>query len=328
MKRLNIILALGLGLFIVILLIINYRYPLYTPKVGPWSVGFQYSDTILESDSISPLNIITYRYVDSIAKRKVHYVADPFFVHSKNLFYLFVEEKGDDNANIALFISKDGKNYDYKGVVLDEDFHLSYPQVFQYKNDFYMLPETKGANNVILYKAVKFPFSWVISDTLVHNKSLKDPSILISKNRNLIVTADDDLHQVIFEADSLHGEWKVLKSYEKWGNETRPGGRFFEVDGDWYLPVQNRSLGYGTGISIYKLQNTEEVKFIKNKHLFLSPKKTIPWFNRGMHHLDIQKVGNKTYMVYDGDHNPTWEKEFQYKRSLKLMLTDIYNWFK
>src|SRR5690606_5950809 len=128
-------------------------------------------------------------------------------IREKDTFYLFVEIKGEGNADIALLTSSNGLDYSYKGIVLDEVFHLSYPQVFKLKDEFYMLPETAGSNNILLYKAEIFPYNWKVIDTLLKDIELKDPSLLLSEELNLIVGVDDNLKQYIFTADSLKGKW-------------------------------------------------------------------------------------------------------------------------
>ena len=67
--------------------------------------------------------------------------------------------------------------------------HISYPQVFFYNNDYYMLPETKRSNNLLLYKSDSFPYKWSISDTLMKNIRVKDPTIMIGENHHVILLA-------------------------------------------------------------------------------------------------------------------------------------------
>ncbi|MGI0107844.1 glucosamine inositolphosphorylceramide transferase family protein [Salinimicrobium sp. WS361] len=306
----------------------NYRYPFMVAPGGNWSVGYQTASQI-SGLKIIPLNIITHQQVNSSTTEEISYIADPFFIRDEGTFYLFTEIKGKDNANIALFTSEDGVDYSYNGIVLDETFHLSYPQVFRHEEDFYMLPETKGANQVLLYKAEKFPYSWKVEDTLIKDRALKDASILLSDDLNLIVTVDDKLKQIMFTADSLTGKWKEVKEFEpRWGNESRPGGRFVSVDEVWYLPLQNHSEGYGTGISLYKLLITSEAyKFELADKLLLKPQEEIKWFGRGMHHLDAQQMPEGGYyMVYDGNIITGEDKELQYKRAVKWNLVDLYNY--
>ncbi|MCC8358540.1 glucosamine inositolphosphorylceramide transferase family protein [Salinimicrobium sediminilitoris] len=327
-KRIIIVLSIFFFTGIIILLVFNARYPFFNPSVGNWSVGYHHADQVLPEVNVSKGNIITYEYIKSITSKKTEYIADPFFIKEKDTFYLFVELKGEGNANIALLTSADGEKYVYKGIILDEEFHLSYPQVFRYNGEFYLLPETIGAKGLILYKAEKFPFTWKPVDTLVSNKHLKDPSLLLSEDLNMIVAVDDELKQYMFVADSLNGVWREAENYKpRWGNETRPGGRFFKLEGEWYLPVQNASKGYGTGISLYKVYNQKTLELRPAKKLYLGPQNEIQWFNRGMHHLDIQDIDGGFYMVYDGDRN-FGEEEFQYKRTIKLNLIDLYNYFR
>jgi hypothetical protein len=311
-------------LFLISIVIINYRYPFITQHVGRWSVGFHQSAKIFSALSVNSQQLITYSDMDSILKTRNNYIADPFFIKENGIYYLFVELKGNKDADIALFTSENGESYNYKGIVLDESFHLSYPQVFKHENIYYMLPETSQSNKVLLYKALKFPYNWVIADTLLKNIRLKDPSILLSSQRNLIVGVDDHSRQLMFEADSLSGDWKEILNYkQRKGNETRPAGRFFEYGGDWYLPIQDRSLGYGSGVSIYKLVWKESVELVKFNSRYLHEQPGIKWFNRGMHHIDIQKDSNLYYMVYDGDRNTNGKYHFQVKRSLKFSLFDL-----
>ncbi len=315
---------------ILILIIFNYRYPFISPNGGPWSVGFTASSNIFPAVKVNMENIITHKYIDSLIPEAIDYIADPFYIKEGGVFYIFVELKGEGNADIALLTSTDGENYRYNGIVLDEDFHLSYPQVFKHQEEFYMIPETSGSNQVLLYRAENFPYGWRISDTLIKNRSLKDPSLLISEDLNLIVAVDDDLKQYMFTADSLNGNWMEAKNYEqRWGNETRPGGRFFKVDNIWYLPLQNRTMGYGTGISIYKLEiENDRLELGLAEKMYLGSQQEIEWFNRGMHHLDIQKNGDEYYMVYDGNRKLNGDNSFQYKQTIKFNLIDTYNYFK
>jgi len=330
MKKLAGIFVIFIGIGVIILLIFNYRYPFINPSVGNWSVGYRSTNNPLGKENLNSENVISYEYIDSIVPEEIDYIADPFFIKEKDTIYLFVELKGQGNANIALLTSIDGNKYKYDAVILDEPFHLSYPQVFKHQGRFYMLPETKGSNHLLLYEANNFPYNWAVVDTLLKNIGIKDPSLLLSEDLNLIVGVDDNLKQYMFVADSLHGTWAEAPNYkQRWGNETRPGGRFISIDEEWYLPLQNRSMGYGTGISLFKLINSNGALHLEKTHpLYLGPQKDIEWFNRGMHHLDIQPIENGYYMVYDGDKNLNNEKVFQYKRTIKFNLLDIYNLFR
>src|SRR5690606_31614732 len=111
------------------------------------------------------------------------------------------------------------------------DFHLSFPQVFKYKGEFYMLPETKQAGHLLLYKAENFPFNWKINDTLIKNVAIQDPAILISDSIYLISGRTENLTQYVFTSDSLNGKWIIDERFTlRKGDETRAAGNFFNID--------------------------------------------------------------------------------------------------
>jgi len=317
-----------LSCFLISVSYINFKYPFVNKEVGKWSVGYGFLEEPFNDLYIDPENIISYASVDSLIGSTGNYIADPFFIFNNDQYFLFTELKGDKDADIALFTSLDGKNFIYDDIVLDEPFHLSYPQVFKYRKEFYMLPEAKQSGNLLLYKSDHFPYSWKVVDTLMKNVKLKDATILLSDEINLIVAVDDHMNQLFFTADSLQGNWRESTKYiPKKGNETRPGGRFFKYENEWYLPVQDRSKGYGSGISLFKLNYSEEclnLEIIENR--YLHEMDTIAWFNRGMHHLDIQQVNDTYFTVYDGDRNSNGKNIFQFTRTLKFIYSDIYNY--
>lgn len=313
----------------VILIVLNFRYPFLIQKNGNWSVGFQKIKSPIEKIHPHSNQILTFESHNLNTEKKVKFLADPFFISFNNLHYIFFEEQAEGNANIAYYVSRDRKNYKYGGVVLDEDFHLSFPQVFRYKDEMFLLPEARGSKHLILYKATIFPKEWEIADTLIYNFNLKDPAILLSDDFNIITASDDNLKQYVFKADSLRDKWIKADEFEsRIGDETRAGGNFFQYEGEWYVPFQNNSRGYGTGLSLYRL-NYIPNKFLKFKRevdFQLYPQNKIEWFNRGMHHLNITKNGDKYFAVYDGDRK-TGKYKWAWKASLKYNYYDLIRFF-
>lgn len=310
------------------LVVINFRTPFFTKQGGPWSIGYGISDNFPSKINPKKNNIYSINSLKEIDSSSI-FLADPFFIHENDTTYLFYEhaiKKG--NANISLMLSTDGINFNNKGIVLDEKFHLSYPYVFKHNNGFYMVPETKQARNILLYKAKNFPYDWEIIDTLIHNKQLKDPTIYLSDSLNILVASDDNLNMYMFNADSLRGNWKLNnKPIVLIGTEARPAGRFIEYGESLLLPVQNCSEGYGTGVSLYNLNFSKNTyKIEKYKSFFLRGNEKIKEFNKGMHHLDIQKIGNAYYFVYDGNSFDKKKYIFNWKGPLKWNFLDFKNW--
>lgn len=313
-----------------ILIICHIRVPFFKQDGGPWSVGFGYTNTFPNEINVKANPIFKLedlkKYDDS-----TRFLADPFFLKVKDTFYLFVEhQKLKGGASIALLTSTDGLHYSPKGTVIKEKFHLSYPQVFQYKNEFYMLPESQQSHQVLLYKALKFPYQWAICDTLIKNIQLKDPSIYLSDTLNILVASDKKQTMHLYQADSLFADWKLhTQPNVLFGSESRPGGRITVHNNRLILPVQNCSNSYGFGLSLYEMAFKKGHYTIKRiKPFFLKKQDDIPEFNAGMHQFDIQKIDGKYYYVYDGNRLKSNKKIFNFKASIITNLRDFRNWLK
>jgi len=313
-------------------LFINYRTPFFTPKSGGWSIGYKFLDSIPKKLDVENGNIFSLERMKKIIPNTI-LIADPFFIKERDSIYLFFEhqEKGE-NANIGLMKSHDGINFEYDRIVLDEKFHLSYPNVFKHKDEFFMLPETKRAHNILLYKAHDFPYDWRIYDTLIKNENLKDPSIFLSDSLNFLVASDDFYSLYLFKSDSLDGKWEKHKKRGLMltGTEARPAGRIFiNQNQNFILPVQNCSRGYGYGFSLYELNfnknDSYDIRLFKK--YFLKANKNIDEFAGGMHHLDFQRIDDKYYITYDGYSIIEDEFVFNWKFPLKMSYYDSKNYF-
>jgi len=309
--------------------IANHRYSFFTIKGDGWSIGINtLRDSFEDESPVRNSLILDKEWLNAQTSESTKFLADPFFFIEDGIHYIFFEHQAKGNANIGLLKSNDGKTYQFEGDILDEDFHLSFPQVFKLDEDYFMLPESKQAGNVLLYKAENFPKKWKVFDTLIKNVHFKDPAILISDTIKLISVSDDNLKQTIYSSNSLFGPWvKCEKFKERYGDETRAGGNFFSLDGEWYLPLQKNNRGYGSGISIYKLTyNGNEIKLEEKIDSYLDKIDTIPWFNRGMHHLSVFPYKDQIKIVFDGDNkNPSDERAVNWKASLKYNFYDFKN---
>jgi hypothetical protein len=315
------------GIFM--MLLINNRTPFFQQDGGGWSIGYGESKEYPKSINVKENAIYS---IEKLKKQNdsTVFLADPFFVKEKGVFYLFFEhKKTKTNADVGLLTSIDGKNYKYSGTVLTQKFHLSYPQVFKYKSNFYMVPESKQANAVLLYKAYHFPYDWRVCDTLIANVQLKDPSIYVSDSLNIMVASDDKLNMYVYQADSLFGKWKLHKKpIAMIGTEARAGGRFFADEKGLILPIQNCTVGYGYGLSLYRFCFKDESYTTERvSPFFLKGNKEIKEFNAGMHQLDIQKLdANHYYYVYDGNRLNSDSKKMNIWGPLKWSYIDFKNW--
>ncbi|CAH2041889.1 unnamed protein product [Thlaspi arvense] len=82
-----------------------------------------------------------------------------------------------------------GVTWQHIGTALDEDWHLSYPYVFDYNGQIYMLPEGSAKGELRLYRALNFPLQWTL-EKVIMKKPLVDPSLINHNGKYWIFGSD------------------------------------------------------------------------------------------------------------------------------------------
>jgi hypothetical protein len=226
------------------------------------------------------------------------FVADPFMYREGSDWYMFFEVMNmqTDQGDIGLATSPDGLRWTYQQIVLDESFHLSYPYVFEWQGDYYMVPESYQANAVRLYKASDFPTRWTYVQTLIE-EGFVDSSLFYFEGRWWMLTCSTPFtHDTLrlYYADELLGPWvehPASPIVEGDANIARPGGRVLVLDGRVFRFAQDDEPVYGNrvlGFEITVLSPTEyEEKALDTP--ILSPAES-GWNDKGVHNVDPHQV--------------------------------------
>ena len=265
-----------------------------------YSIGLYKGDSIFNLTPIKNNPILTkFDVTDVVAS----FVADPFIIKKDNKYYLFMEVKSKrkrDIGEIGLAIGDNLETLKYQKIIIQEDFHLSYPYIFEYKNEFFMFLESGENKDLRLYKAKNFPFEWELHKTFLEGKRLADPTLIYLDKFYLFVTNMDNNSLDIYTSTNLETLNFHSSHYKNDTSKNRNGGRIFIDNEKIYRFVQNCKNYYGEKVDMYeitKLNNNEfEEKFIKT---ILSPSKS-GWNAKQMHNIDILKENNKYYAIVDG----------------------------
>jgi len=289
-----------------------------------WAIGIYQGASPLE---LCPLEGISNPVlsIESVPGIPVETVADPFLIREKDEWFLFFEMVNGipGQGDIAFARSADLSCWHYGGIVLDEPFHLSYPYVFRWGNDIYMIPETAQVHSVRLYRAAAFPFRWEYVRTLIHSEGIADASIFQTGGKWWILagsTACDTLR--LYYADELKGSWKEHpKSPLYEGNLffSRPAGRVVTWESKLFRFAQQDVPTYGRQVWAFEVvvltEDDYEERPVSNQPVLMPGEKTT-WNEMGMHHVDFHRLsGGKGVAAVDG---------FRHHRSVGVFMNRVF----
>ena len=76
--------------------------------------------------------------------------------------------------------------------VLEEPFHLSYPQVFEHGGECCMVPEMRSSNRLSLYPSRLFSGDWIEEHVLTRNQQLFDTTFFFHNGFFWLTGAERD----------------------------------------------------------------------------------------------------------------------------------------
>ena len=207
-----------------------------------------------------------------IGNPRGRYFADPFLLTVGNETYCFVEDFVEAKGRAVISVLQLGPNgYSFLGKALEEDFHLSFPYLFEYDGGLYMCPESHEAREIRVYKCTRFPLEWKLQSVCMSAVSAVDTMIFASGDRWWMLTNIDDpsvghgfseLH--LFSApDPLSDQWErhpcnpVVVDPEF----ARNAG-LIQEDGVMYRVSQARGFGvYGCSASFSAITTIDPLRY-------------------------------------------------------------------
>ena len=241
-----------------------------------------------------------------IKNPKNRFFADPFIITMDNRTVCFVEDysyntKIGSISAIEIFDNNQYKIYEY---IIKEPFHMSFPYIFRYKDELYMIPETSKAKSIRLYKCIEFPTKWEYQKELFKDISAADSMIfhhndmwwifftisLIGKNHNSHLLA------YYTKSDPINGKWTPHKKNPLISDSTiaRNGGIVGLEKGVVIRARQRQGFNiYGGSLSLAKITDLTPDSFSEKEIC-----KILPNFMpniKGTHQIH----SNEKYTVYD-----------------------------
>ena len=222
------------------------------------------------------------------------FYADPFVMERDGRGYLFFEE--------LIFAKRKGlisciefNKHGFLGtpfVVLEAEHHLSYPFIFDWENQTYMLPEGRDSGRIELFRAVDFPYRWEFAGSLMDNVWAVDATIFEHKQQFWMfaggITRKGKINSELFlyYADSPLGPWRphAANPVVADASRARPAGQVFIHDGALIRPGQDCSQTYGGAIVLNRIDVLSPKEYRETPLRTLGPE----WFPaaQGTHTLN------------------------------------------
>jgi len=303
--RVLAVFAVILGVFLAGIIYGRSHGVLFARRYQDWSIGVLIGESPLSLRPASGVSNPVLRASD-VSDIDALFVADPFLLQLDDGYVMFFEvfNRRDWRGDIALATSEDGMEWIYGSVVLDEPFHVSYPYVFQWAGETYMVPESAEALGVFLYRAERFPYEWIRVQTLLKGRYV-DPSLVYASGRWWLFVGEPENDILrLFSSSSLYGRFvEHPRSPLIVGNKAsaRPAGRLLQFGERLFRCAQDAVHSYGERVSLFEILTltTEEYREVPiDVGLEASGK---DWNAAGMHHLDsVQQDSGKWLAVADG----------------------------
>jgi len=258
-----------------------------------WSISVYRGDFPF---NLEPANPVLTK--DSVTDIPAAFVADPFMLQQENRWHMFFEVMNAETkrGEIGLATSNDALSWTYKQIVLREPFHLSYPCVFEWQSEFYMVPETIGTSSISLYKADEFPTRWSCIAKLMHGQ-FADPTVFRYAGcwwmfACLTPYQHDTLH--LYFASELTGSWTQHPQSPIIHNDkqrARPAGRVLEFDNKLFRFAQDCVPRYGSCVRTFEILELTTTTYteVEIGHGPVLKASGNGWNAAGMHHIDVQQ---------------------------------------
>ncbi len=232
---------------------------------------------------------------------RADYVADPYMFREGGNWHLFFEvvnENRSPDAAIGHASSKDGLDWQYTGIVLEKNAHTSYPFIWKWQGEYYMLPPT--GKSVELWHAKDFPTGWERKGTLIEEEYFThDPVIFRYNDRWWLFTSRENQDVMAFHSKELTASTDAWTAHSanpvvedrQWA--ARQGGRPVVINDTPHLFFQDVQYEYGDKIRAFKVNEltTDAYSDTEAAHSPVLVGFGSGWNAIKMHHYDPWALG-------------------------------------
>ena len=267
---------------------INLYYSTLCRKLGivkttDWGIAIKRVSNDYESVLNSVDGGITFEVIENTTD---YWYADPLLFSENGKTWLFVEAFNirKHKGELGVFDIVDGKAENFR-LIIKTSTHMSYPFVFKHDGEYYMIPETGAAKEIVLYKADFFPNVWKREKVLLSGDVYRDSTVIKTKDGSIKVLSYKQVGTnrfniknfvTVFDLDMNSRSLTQVEQFIDKKKINRPAGPLFSCDNVLYRVSQKCDRVYGESIyvfrtdSSYSFKNDHIVNLLRGKNIRLS----------------------------------------------------------
>ena len=237
------------------------------------------------------------------------YFADPFLFRENGTTHVFCEEFPYATAKgvISVFTLDAAGRPSAPRVVLEQPYHLSYPQVFRHDGKIWMMPESSANRTLELYVAEAFPDRWKLHSVLLDDLSVSDATAFEHDGRWWLTATTNEPDTSTWDCLSLFSSPSPVGPWNRSGDlpilvdasAARPAGQIVRLGSALWRPAQDCTRGYGSGLALCRIDELRDGVLRQSVVRRLGPPAGAP--DQGVHTLNsdgqfevIDAVGQMT----------------------------------
>lgn len=234
------------------------------------------------------------------------FYADPFVITKNERTICYLEDYSWDTGlgRVTAVELLDKKNYKILGPVVEEPFHLSFPYIFEFEDQLYMVPESSDGNAVRLYKCVDYPMKWEYQKDIFSGVKMVDTMIFKRGERWWLLTneatkggGETCAQLMAFYSDHpIDGQWiPHTQNPLVFDSDIGRNGGILDVDKEFPVRVRQRQSigGYGSAFTLAKITDLTPTSYQETQICEITPE-FFPGI-AGCHHLNT----NEEFTVFD-----------------------------
>ncbi len=210
--------------------------------------------------------------------------ADPFYIEHDSRRYIFFESLNyKENIGRIEWIELNESHQVISSGQADLGIstHLSFPNVFEYEDAVYMIPEAAKTNCISLLKATDFPCKWEKVHELVSGVQAVDSAVIEHNGLWYLFTTHGsisaftmDLELYLYTSDKLQADnWTIHPSapLKIDVRGSRLAGALFRKNGQLFRTAQDGTLRYGRRVALYLVEELTPTSYKETFVRYIEP---------------------------------------------------------